>query len=77
MNKSIYLGISMLEISIYFGMIMLSQCIKTMLNYIAWIQTALLFILKLKIFINILQMELKSLTHQITVKIVKDLLQEV
>ena len=33
--------------------------------------------IKTEDFINILQMELKSLTHQITVKIVKDLLQEV
>ena len=35
-----------------FGMIVLSQNIKTMQNYVIWILTALLFILKLKIFIK-------------------------
>ena len=37
-----------------FGMITLNQNNKTMQNYISWILTALLFILKLKIFMKIL-----------------------
>ena len=55
MNKPVYLGLSILEISktlMYkFGMIILNQNIKIMQNYDIWIMTALLFILKLKIFI--------------------------
>ena len=55
MNKPVYLGLSILEISktlMYkFGMIILNQNIKIMQNYVIWILTALLFILKLKIFI--------------------------
>ena len=40
--------------------------IKTMQNYATWIQTALLFILKLKISIKILQIMLnEDLIHQI------------
>ena len=35
-----------------FGMSVLSQNIKTMQNYVIWILTALVFILKLKIFIK-------------------------
>ena len=58
MNKPMYLGLSILEISkrlMYeFGMIMLNQSIRTMQNYATWIQTALLFILKLKMFMKIL-----------------------
>ena len=37
-----------------FGMITLNQNNKTMQNYISWILTALLFILKLNIFMKIL-----------------------
>ena len=49
-----------------FDMIILNQSIKTMQNYATWIQTALLFILKLKISIKILQIMLnKDLIHQI------------
>ena len=63
-NKPVYLGLSMLEISkiliINFGMTTLNQSIKTMQNYATWVQTALLFILKLKIFMKILQMILKK-----------------
>ena len=49
-----------------FGMILLKQSIKSMQNYAIWILTALLFILKLNIFMIILLMMLKNdLTHQI------------
>ena len=43
-----------------FGIIILNQNIKTMQNYVTWILTALLVKLKLKIFIKILQMMLKT-----------------
>ena len=43
-----------------FGIIVLNQNIKTMQNYVTWILTALLVKLKLKIFIKILQMMLKT-----------------
>ena len=82
MNKPIYLDMSRLDISkilMYeFGMIILNQSIKTMQNYVTWIQKALLFILKLKIVIKILQMMLKNgLTHKIIVQMAKDHFQEV
>ena len=49
-----------------FCMIILNQSIKIMQNYVTWIQTALLFILKVKMFQKILQMMLKKdLIHQI------------
>ena len=49
-----------------FGMIKLNQSIKIMQNYATWIQTASLFILKLKMFMKILHMMLKKyLIHQI------------
>ena len=61
-----------------FGMIILNQSIKTMQIYVTWIQKALLFILKLKIVIKILQMMLKNgLTHKIIVQMEKDHFQEV
>ena len=68
MNKPVYLGMSILDISktlmLNFGMIMLNQSIKTMQNYLTWIMTALLFILKLMIFTKTLLMMLKNgLTH--------------
>ena len=48
-----------------FGMIVLKS-IKTMQNCAIWILTVLLLILKLKIFINKLQMKLKNdLIHQV------------
>ena len=82
MNKPIYLGMSRLDISkilMYeFGMIILNQSIKTMQSYVTWIQKALLFILKLKIVIKILQMMLKNgLAHKIIVQMAKDHFQEV
>ena len=49
-----------------FGKIILNQNIKTMQNYVIWILTALLFILKQKIIIKILHMMFKKdMTHQI------------
>ena len=49
-----------------FGMIVLNQSIKTMQNYVTWIQKVLLFILKLKVFMKILQMMFKrGLIHHI------------
>ena len=66
MNKPIYHGMSILDIS------------KTLMheswaeqNYVTWILTALLFILKLKIFIKMLLMTFKTgLIHQITAKMI-------
>ena len=50
-----------------FCMIILNQNIKKMQNYVIWILTALLFILKLQIFIKIVQVMLKKdMIHQIT-----------
>ena len=43
-----------------FGMIILNQSIKTMHNYATWILTALLFLLKLKIFMKILQNDVEK-----------------
>ena len=49
-----------------FGRVTLNQNIKTMQNYVTWILTSVLFILKLEVFIKIMLMMLKnSLTHQI------------
>ena len=49
-----------------FDIIILNQNIKTMQEYVMWILTALLFILKLNIFIWILQMMLKKdMIHRI------------
>ena len=64
MNKPVHLGMSILDISktlMYeFGMITLNQNIKTEQNCVTRILTALLFILKLKIFIKTLLMMLKD-----------------
>ena len=49
MNKSVYVGLSILEISKAL-MYELKQNIKTMQNYVIWIMTDLLFKLKLKDF---------------------------
>ena len=47
-------------------MIIFNQSSKTIQNYVTWILTASLFILKLKMFMKILQMMLiKDLIHQI------------
>ena len=67
MNKPVYLGLSIPEICktliMSFGMIILNQ---SMQNSTICIQTALLYIIKLKMFIKILQMMLKKdLIHQI------------
>ena len=49
-----------------FGMIILNQSIGTMQNYATWIQIASLLVLKLSIFMKILQIMLKNdLIHQI------------
>ena len=49
-----------------FVMLILNQNIKTMQNLVTWILTALLFILKRKIFMKMLQMMLKKkMIHQI------------
>ena len=48
------------------GMIILNESIETKQNYATWIETTSLFILKLKLFIKILEMILKKdLIHQI------------
>ena len=61
-----------------FGIITLNQSIKIIQNYVTWIQTALLFILKLKMYIKIFLMMLKNgLTHQTVVMVIKDHFQEV
>ena len=50
-----------------FGMIILNKSIERMQNYVTWILTALLFILKLKIFMKMLQMMMKKdyLIHKV------------
>ena len=56
-----------------FGMITLNQNIKTEQNYVKWILTALLFVLKLKIFMKTLLMTLKNgLIHQTAAKMIID-----
>ena len=67
MNKPVYLGLSILEISKTLMYEFWYDYIKPKYqNYVIWILTALLFILKWKIFIKILQMILKKdMMHQI------------
>ena len=79
-NKPLYLGLSVLEISktlLYnFDMIILKQSISKIQNYVIWIQIALSFISKVKMFMKILQMLLKKdLIHQI-MKLIDHCLQE-
>ena len=65
LNKPVYLGLPSLEINktlLYaFSMVVLNQSIKLMLDHATSIQIALLFILKLKMFLMILQMILKKI----------------
>ena len=70
MNKSVYLGM--------FGMMTLNQSMGTHQNYVTWTLIALLFILKLKIFIKTLQMMLNDGLTRLTImkiKLVKDCFQ--
>ena len=81
LNKPIYHAISILDIAKHlcmnFGMFTSNQNIKTKQNYVTWILTALLFILKLKIFMKILLMVLKNgLTYQTIVKMTIERFQE-
>ena len=56
-----------------FGMITLNRNIKTEQNYVTWILTALLFMLKLKDFKKTLLMMLKNgLINQTTAKMIID-----
>ena len=73
MNKPIYLGQAMLDISktliMNFGMITLNLNTKRKQDYATRIEIALLFTLKQKIFTKILQAMLKDgLIHQIMLK---------
>ena len=64
-NKPVYLALSVLEISkplkYEFCMIILNQSISTMQNFTTWILIVLLIILKLKMFMKVLQMMLKRI----------------
>ena len=72
MDKLVHVGLSIFwqlvkHYSMIFGMITLNQGTSKMRNYATWVQTALLFILKLKIFLKTFQMMLKKgLIHQMT-----------
>ena len=80
MNKPIYLGVSVLDIRktlIYeFWYDYIKPKYQDNSNYITRILTALLFILKLKIFTNTLLMMLENgLTHLTMMKMIKDCFQ--
>ena len=80
MNKPIYLGQAILDISktliMNFGMVTLNLNTKRKQDYSTWIQIALLFTLKQKIFTKILQLMLKNvLIHQTVMKRIKDFFQ--
>ena len=81
MNKPIYLGQAILGLSktlecMNFGMITLSLSIVIKQDYVIWILTALLLILKLKIFTKTLLVMLKDdLIHRIMIKTITDLFQ--
>ena len=77
MNKSVYLGTSILDISkklLYeFCMITLNQSTKAKQNYATWILIALLLIFLLKIFLKTLKMMMKDgLTHLTMIRMTKD-----
>ena len=77
MTKPLYLGMSMLVYSCTnFGTIILTQSMETEQNFDTQILIALLFTLKLKIFIKTFLIMLKySLIHLILMKMIKDLFQ--
>ena len=80
MHKHLFLGMSILDISntlMYeFWWVMFNQSMKTNQNHVIWILIALLFTLKLKIFVKTLLMVLKNdLTHLPMIKMIKDHLQ--
>ena len=73
MNKPAYLGMSIIDISKTFGMIMLNQSKKAKENYTTWILIVLLLIFLLKTFLKILTMMLKDgLIHLTMMKMIKD-----
>ena len=77
MNKTLYLGMSILDISKYscmnFGTVILYQSIKTEQNHIIQILIALLFTLKPNIFLKIFPMMLRDgLIHLTMIKMIKD-----
>ena len=78
-NKAIYLGQAILDISktlmyiFWYGMITLSLNMVIKQDYVIWIQTAFLYILKQKIFTKILHEMLKDgLIHLTMMKMIKD-----
>ena len=80
MNKSMYLGLSILDISKTFVYEFWYDYIKpkygTEQNYVAWILIASFFILKLKISIKTLQVKLKDgLIHLTMMRMIKDIFQ--
>ena len=74
MIKPLYLGMSILDMN--FGTIILAQSMETGQNFVTRILTALLFILKQKIFSKIFQMMLRNGSIRPTViKMIKGLFQ--
>ena len=79
MNKPVYLGQAILDISktllcMNFDMIILNQSIKKKQGYVTRILIALLLILKLRIFMKILlKILINSLIHLTMIQMMKDL----